>query len=183
MSSALKPSRGRDAFLASAEVMLISSLHSADVVYHGHESTCSLGSPRELPPGPVGSLLSAPLDWVSYCPVGGLCSAIIRNTDWHVNLSPCVSVWLEPWGNADIITFEKLEKNQYEFFMYYLGESTSEIQSLGSLSLSLHPFSLSPSFFKNYCCHYINFVTLLVFLPHTLLMACIYGFIHFFQMK
>lgn len=52
---------------------------------------------------PVGNLLNVPLGWVCYCLVRWLCSAIIGNTNWPVILSPCVAVWLDPWGKAGII--------------------------------------------------------------------------------
>lgn len=52
---------------------------------------------------PVGNLLNMPLDWVCYCSLWGLCSAIIGNTKWPVILSPCVAVWLDTWGKAGIL--------------------------------------------------------------------------------
>lgn len=36
-------------------------------------------------------------------PLGTMLSAIIGNTNWPVILSPCVAVWLDPWGKAGII--------------------------------------------------------------------------------
>lgn len=109
---------------------MVLNLHPAgvDILVMGPHAALAL---QGGPTCPLIKLLSVPCGKPSQYAIGlglllfslgTMLSAIIRNTNWPVILSPCVAVWLDPWGqgwhHSTELKHVKLEKfkNQYKSF-------------------------------------------------------------------